>query len=251
MHIHTYPHTCPERRQQQQLFDAFCVIFRAPPVVPELSASFSSFRVLTTVSARGLQRVCRSRREFHSQVDLQHTVLPIRFVRTSCGQQQHCVSVNLRLTTTTTRRLTQARPLLLVVVTFVARWTLAGSPGLDAAQRRRGRRLRAAWRHEQQSICAQCPCRVHPPLSSRRQTMARCQGGGERDAQRLRGQMTGSSTRVGQALCTINFVRTMVGPPCLPPGRAPLVESAGHSREVLRRLWGDIVDFSPFVLDPR
>ena len=43
------------------LFDAFCVIFRAPPVVPELSASFSSFRVLTTVSARGLQRVCQLR----------------------------------------------------------------------------------------------------------------------------------------------------------------------------------------------
>ena len=37
------------------LGDAFCVIFRAPPVVPELSASFSSFRALTTVSARGLQ----------------------------------------------------------------------------------------------------------------------------------------------------------------------------------------------------
>ena len=35
-------------------FDAFCVIFRAPPVVPELSASFSSFRALTAVSARGL-----------------------------------------------------------------------------------------------------------------------------------------------------------------------------------------------------
>ena len=32
------------------LFDAFCVIFRAPPVIPELSASFSSFRV---------QRVCQ------------------------------------------------------------------------------------------------------------------------------------------------------------------------------------------------
>ena len=40
-------------------FDAFCVIFRAPPVVPELSASFSSFRALTPVSARGLQRVCQ------------------------------------------------------------------------------------------------------------------------------------------------------------------------------------------------
>ena len=49
------------------IFDAFCVIFRAPPVVPELSASFSSFRTLTPVSARGLQG-CRSRREFHSQV---------------------------------------------------------------------------------------------------------------------------------------------------------------------------------------
>ena len=44
-------------------FDAFCVIFRAPPAMPELSASFSSFRALTPVSARGLQG-CRSRREF-------------------------------------------------------------------------------------------------------------------------------------------------------------------------------------------
>ena len=35
-------------------FDAFCVIFRAPPVVLELSASFRSFRALTPVSARGL-----------------------------------------------------------------------------------------------------------------------------------------------------------------------------------------------------
>ena len=41
-------------------FDAFCVIFRAPPAVPELSASFSSFRALTTVSARGLQGVPES-----------------------------------------------------------------------------------------------------------------------------------------------------------------------------------------------
>ena len=40
-------------------FDAFCVIFRALPDVPELSASFSSFRALTTVSARGLQWVCQ------------------------------------------------------------------------------------------------------------------------------------------------------------------------------------------------
>ena len=42
------------------VFDAFCVIFRAPPVVPELSASFSSFRALTTVSARGLHGVPES-----------------------------------------------------------------------------------------------------------------------------------------------------------------------------------------------
>ena len=41
------------------LFDAFCVIFRAPPGVPELSASFSSFRALTPVSARGLQLGCQ------------------------------------------------------------------------------------------------------------------------------------------------------------------------------------------------
>ena len=41
-------------------FDAFCVIFRASPVVPELSASFSSFRALTIVSARWLQGVPES-----------------------------------------------------------------------------------------------------------------------------------------------------------------------------------------------
>ena len=47
-------------------FDAFCVIFRAPPFVPELSASFWSPRALTPVSARGLLhnfmlRVCGHR----------------------------------------------------------------------------------------------------------------------------------------------------------------------------------------------
>ena len=42
------------------LFDAFCVIFRAPPAMPELSASFSSFRALTAVSARGLPVVPES-----------------------------------------------------------------------------------------------------------------------------------------------------------------------------------------------
>ena len=41
-------------------FDAFCVIFRAPPAMPELSASFSSFRALTAVSARGLPGVPES-----------------------------------------------------------------------------------------------------------------------------------------------------------------------------------------------
>ena len=41
-------------------FDAFCVIFRAPPAMPELSASFSSLRALTPVSARGLPGVLES-----------------------------------------------------------------------------------------------------------------------------------------------------------------------------------------------
>ena len=35
-------------------------VLDAPPVVPELSASFSSFRALTTVSARGLPGVPES-----------------------------------------------------------------------------------------------------------------------------------------------------------------------------------------------
>ena len=46
-------------------FSAFFVLLR---VVPELSASFSSFRALTTVSARGFQWGCRSRRESDSKV---------------------------------------------------------------------------------------------------------------------------------------------------------------------------------------
>ena len=41
-------------------FGAFCAIFRALPVIPELSASFSSFRALTPVSARGLPWVPES-----------------------------------------------------------------------------------------------------------------------------------------------------------------------------------------------
>ena len=41
------------------LGDAFCVIFRAPLAMPKLSASFSSSRVLTVLSARGLLRVCQ------------------------------------------------------------------------------------------------------------------------------------------------------------------------------------------------
>ena len=45
----------------------FRPFFALLQIVPELSASFSSFRALTTVSARGLQG-CRSRHEFHSQV---------------------------------------------------------------------------------------------------------------------------------------------------------------------------------------
>ena len=44
----------------------FVSFFALLRVVPELSASFSSFRVLTPVSARGLQG-CRSRQEFYPQ----------------------------------------------------------------------------------------------------------------------------------------------------------------------------------------
>ena len=50
-------------------FDAFCVIFRAPPVVPELSAS-RSWRALDDEEFFVIEGSpgCRSRREFHSQV---------------------------------------------------------------------------------------------------------------------------------------------------------------------------------------
>ena len=57
----------PQLGAMNGYFGSFCAIFRAPPVVPELSASFSSLRALTPVSARGLQG-CRSRRESDSQL---------------------------------------------------------------------------------------------------------------------------------------------------------------------------------------
>ena len=67
------------------LGDAFCVIFRAPPAMPELSASFSSSRVLTVVSARGLLRLPISD---YGAVDI-HT-----FVHSSEQQQQQGVQVH-------------------------------------------------------------------------------------------------------------------------------------------------------------
>ena len=58
-------------------------------------------------------------------------------------------------------------------------------PVTGAAQRRRGRRLRAAWRHEQQSIAQALAAKTHHS-APRRQTMARA-GGWERVA--LHGQV--------------------------------------------------------------
>ena len=57
----------PQLGAMKGFFGAFRAIFRALPVVPEFSASLSSFRALTLVSARGLQG-CRSWRELYSQV---------------------------------------------------------------------------------------------------------------------------------------------------------------------------------------
>ena len=51
------------------------VIFRAPPAMPELSASFSSFRALTTVSARG--PMVPESLGVYSQVT-RHRVVPIK-----------------------------------------------------------------------------------------------------------------------------------------------------------------------------
>ena len=72
VHRQSRGHSCCSRETGTQLqavlgmaavkefFDAFCLIFRAPPVVPESSASFRSPRALTPMSARGLQGVPES-----------------------------------------------------------------------------------------------------------------------------------------------------------------------------------------------
>ena len=76
-------------------FDAFCVIFRAPPVVPELSASFRSPRAFTPVSARGL---------LHNIIQQQHNN------NTTTTQQQHNNNTTNTQTTHNTAQTAQPAP---------------------------------------------------------------------------------------------------------------------------------------------
>ena len=114
-----------------------------------LWCSFFSARVLTAVSYRELQR-CRSRREFYSQVT-RHTLAQLvrRIVWTHrMVSSSICVQNN-------NNRLRQ------VCVSFfcetcspspmVDMW-LHGDHGSGAAKRRRDRRLRMHWRHEQLAL---------------------------------------------------------------------------------------------------
>ena len=75
------------------------------------------------------------------------------------------------------RRLAQACPFF--VFASPVTMDLSGQPATGAAQRRKQRRLRSWWRHEQQSIAAAL---ATYKLALRGQTTARAGEGGSRDA---------------------------------------------------------------------
>ena len=130
--------------------DAFCVIFRAPPVVPELSASFSSFRVLTTVSARGLQ------------LGLPISYSDVVDIHTHLESRQNNNNNNNNNTNNNNKAVCPKRALVCVTCGGM---DLSGQPMVarasGAAQRRKLRRLRAALRHEQQSIAMALASALH------------------------------------------------------------------------------------------
>ena len=114
-------------------------------------------------------------------------------------------------------------------------------PVTGAAQRRRGRRLRAAWRHEQQSIAQALAAHTHhsAPL---RQTMARA-GWWERAA--LHGHVPEHPT--SQAAATEYFSLDVEDVPAAGSRPDRLFAVSGPQDWVQRRTVEQIVDCVPIV----
>ena len=121
--------------------------------------------------------MCRSRREFYSQVT-RHRVLSIStrmtwtYTHLERRQNNHNNHNHNNHNNHNNRRLSQEFPFF-----FVAPFTMDPSwqPVMSAAQRRKQRRLRSWWRHEQQSIAAALATFSHH--SAPRSTTARARGG--------------------------------------------------------------------------
>ena len=122
---------------------------------------------------------------------------------------------------------------------------LSWQPVTGAAQRRRGRRLRAAWRHEQQSIAQALAAFTHHS-APRRQTMARA-GGWERVA--LHGQVPEHPTP--QAAGAQHFAMDAgedVGEAPAAGRPAPLLEVLPQER-IQQRTAEQIVDTAPQTVE--
>ena len=128
-------------------------------------------------------------------------------------------------------------PFLFVCVT--CEMDLSWQSVTGAAQRRRGRRLRAAWRHEQQSIAQALAAYTHHS-APRRPTMARARGE-ESEMHNATGQMT-PPPRVAST----EYYRMDDDRDVLAARPTPLVEVRPQPG-VLRHTGAHIVDFSPFV----
>ena len=146
-----------------------------------------------------------------------------------------------KTTTTTTRRLSQACPLFLVRH-LCCEMDPSWQPVTGAAQRRRGRRLRAAWRHEQQSIAQALAAYTHHS-ALRRPTMARA-GGWERAV--LHGQVPEHPTPPGGA-GTEYFSLDVEDVPAAGSRPDRLSAVSGPQERVLRRTVEQIVDCVPVV----
>ena len=97
---------------------------------------------------------------------------PIRCMRCAFISTETCSLHEARTTTTTTTTILKSAPFCLRHLSMDLSW----QPVTGAAQRRKGRRLRAAWRHEQQSI-AQALAVFSHHSAPRRQETARAGGG--------------------------------------------------------------------------
>ena len=121
-------------------------------------------------------------------------------------------------------------------------WDLSWQPRTGAAQRRRGRRLRAAWRHEQQSIAQALATFTHH--SSRGQRTARA---GEGVRGEVPGQVPGAPPP--QAAGTVFLPMDVDDVPAVGGSRPDRLPDVSGPQEQ-RRTMEQIVDYTPLpILD--